>query len=62
MSKHTPGPRIGRPPSEKGPRLARLPEPRFYPEEAELIRSVAGYSVSEFIRSAAVEKAKRKVK
>lgn len=52
----------GRKPKEEGPRLHRLPEARYYEEEAELVRKVAGPSISDFIRKAVLKEAKRVVK
>ena len=48
-----------RKPSEKGPRRTRLPEAMYHDDEAALVRKVAGHSISEFIRSAVMEKARK---
>lgn len=48
-----------RKPKEEGPRLYRLPEARYYEAEADLVRSVAGNSISDFIRKAVLNEAKR---
>lgn len=50
--------RPGRPPSEEGPRSVRY-NVAFRPDEAEPIERVAGDAIADFIRTAAVEKAKR---
>lgn len=48
-----------RKPAETGARLHRLPEARYYEAEAELVRSVAGGSISEFIRNAVLKEARK---
>ncbi len=46
--------------SDKGPRLHRLPEARYYEEEIKLVRAVVGSgSISDFIRTAVMDKARR---
>lgn len=46
--------------SDKGPRLHRLPEARYYEEEITLVRKVVGTgSISDFIRTAVMDKARR---
>lgn len=48
-----------RKPQDEGPRKERLPEPKFHTDEANDIREAAGNSVSDFIRRAAVNEARR---
>ncbi len=48
-----------RKPSEKGPRRTRLPEAMYHDDEAALVRKVAGHSISDFIRTAVIDKARK---
>lgn len=46
-----------RPKSKEGPRRTRLPEAMYHEHEADMVRRVAGHSISEFIRTAVLKAA-----